>query len=271
IYHRQEDAAESFVRSQTQWSLVKDEAVASLPYHPNFLAPGAAFSEVLAAPLAAPAALPPIAAALPDPLPPALLLHARLDQAVSSATARWGDPVAATLDEPALGPDGAVLVPQGTKLEGRVVEARRARWFGRGGKLRFIFTRLQPPGGAAQAVSTTLAAANGAGGEQMNGEGEVRAAPPARAGAALALSLVASSAIRGDGDDAWSLDAGSGTHLRLWGPIAAALLPRLQPLALGLGFASAGETIYSHLLSPGAEIAFPAATELEIRVNPRQP
>src|SRR6185437_4071595 len=170
-----------------------------------------------------------------------------------------------------LGSDGAVVVPQGAKLEGLVVEAKRARWLGRAGKLRFVFTRMDVPGANSEEVSTTLAGARGSGGEQMNDEGEVRAPAPSRAGAALALSLVASAAIHSDADNAWSLDAGSGAHLQIWGPIAAALLPRLQPLALGLGFAGAGETIYTHLLRRGADVAFPAATELEIRVNPKQP
>lgn len=271
LYHRQEDAAEAFARSQTQWTTVKQEAVASLPYHPNYLAPGAVFSEVLTAPIAGSESSAPAPVAAPVPLPPALVLHARLDGAVSSASARWGDPVTATLDRPALGSDGAVVVPQGAKLEGHVVEAKRARWLGRGGKLRFVFTRVDVPGAASEEVSTTLAGAGGSAGQQMNDEGEVRAPAPSRAGAALALSLVASAAIHSDADNAWSLDAGSGTHLQIWGPIAAALLPRLQPLALGMGFAGAGETIYTHLLGRGGDVAFPAATELEIRVNPKQP
>ncbi|MGH9395188.1 MAG: hypothetical protein ACRD1E_13525, partial [Terriglobales bacterium] len=270
MYHLQEDAAESLMRQQTQWSTLKSEAVDSLPYHPNYLGADTQFAATLASslPMALAAPPPQAPAGIPAALPADLELHARLDAAVSSASAHWGDAVSATLDQPALAADGSVILPQGTRLRGQVVQTRRARWFARGGKLRFIFTRLELPGQAPMPVTAALDAIAGSGALSLDGEGGAQSHAPGPAASYLALSVVANAAVHGDADNAWTLDAGSGTHLRIWGTLMAGLLPKLQPLALGLGFASAGETICTRLLRRGPEVAFPAATALEIRIGP---
>ena len=272
MYHQQEDAAEALLQQQTHWATLKTEAVDSLPYRPAVLAAGTHYGAQLTSALEVPstAPAPPLQENLPPTLPPGLVLHARLDQGLSSATTRWGAPVEATVEQPALAPDGLLLIPQGTKLVGQVVAVQPARRFGRGGKLRFVFSRLELPTGAQQGVTTKLTAAATSGPVQLDGEGEAKASPPGGATPAIALGLFLTSAVHGDADNAWSLNAGSGTHLRIWGTAMAVLLTRVRPVApvmLGMGFVGAGRTIYRRWLGRGPQVVFPAATELEIKIT----
>ncbi len=272
MYHQQEDAAEALLQRQTHWATLKSEAVDSLPYRPAALAAGTHYGAQLTAALAVPssAPAPPPQDPLPPTLPPGLVLRARLDQGLSSATTHWGAPVEATVEQPALAPDGHLLIPQGSKLVGQVVEVRPARQFGRGGTLRFVFSHLELPGGQQQGVSTKLAAAASSGPVQLDGEGEAKASPPGGATPAIALGLVLSTAVKNDADNAWALNAGSGTHLHIWGTAMAVLLTRFRPVApvmLGMGFVGAGRTVYRRWLGRGPEVVFPAATELEIQIT----
>ena len=57
----------------------------------------------------------------------------RIIATVSSADAHIGDPIAASLSQPLFSPDHKLILPEGTKLDGRITLTRRARMFHRGG------------------------------------------------------------------------------------------------------------------------------------------
>lgn len=270
-YHQEEDGFEQFVKQQSQWDTLKAEAVDSLPYRPATIAGGTTYTVRLLAPVTLPAGpAPAMDANLPAVLPPGLVLHARLDQTLDSATSRWGRPVVATLDRPAWDSQQRVLLPEGTRLEGSVVEVRPARWFGRGGVLRFRFDHLELPGGAAAArrdISTHLDGAASAQALRMNGEGQVTATPPGGPAPYVALGVALAAGLHGDADNAWSLNAGSGTHLRIWGTAMAALSTRWQPVALGLGALGTGETIYHRWIGRGHQVVFAKDTALDIHIT----
>jgi hypothetical protein len=64
---------------------------------------------------------------------------------VSSSAANVGDPVAGVLSQPLFSPGHQLVLPEGTRLTGKVTLARRARMFHRGGQLRFNFDEIQSP------------------------------------------------------------------------------------------------------------------------------
>lgn len=270
-YHQQEDAFESLLRQQTQWQTVKQEAVDSLPYRPASLLAGTHYDVMLTAPLtvAAGGPPPPPVASLPAELPPGLVLHAELETGLSSATSHWGAPVDAVLTEPASDSNGTMVLPQGTKLVGEVVEAHPARHFGRGGKLRFIFSHVELPSGEQRQVTTRLAgAATSSAAVSLDSESGAKASRPGGPAPYVALGVVlASSLTGGDADNAWATNAGSGTHLRIWGTAIALLLTRAQSVALVLGYAGSARTIYQHWIGPGPQITFPAGTGLLIQIT----
>lgn len=277
LIRRTEKAAEKtasglvhFAEAQADWTTVKQEAVASLPYRPAALAAGTSFTVRLTAPVTlavdGPAPLPVAATAIK--LTPGLVLHARLETALSSATSRWGEAVRARVDRPVLAHSGRVLIPENALLLGQVTAAHPARRLGRGGDLHFSFSRLQFPSGASQAVQAGLAGAAAHQPLKVDSEGNVTTAAP-KAAPELALGVVLfNSTIAGDADNAWTLNAGSGTHLRVWGTAVAMLIGHLRPLAMGLGYAGSARTIYSRFVARGQNIAFPKGTELIIRLAP---
>lgn len=269
-YHQDEDNFEALLRAQTHWDSVKQEFVTSLPYRPAQLPAGASFAARLTTPvtLATAPGAPALSPEARGNLPAGLKLHARLDQNLSSATAHWGEPVSATLDQPALDAAGRLVVPEGARLTGSVVEVHPARRWGRGGRLRFRFTRIElPNGGPVHPVAARLAAAAVSGAVTLGGEGEARAHAPGGATPYVALSVVMATSLHADADNAWSLNAGSGTRLRLWGAALAMVSTRWQPIGLVFGFAGSGRTIYRHWIGRGPEMVFAQDTALVIQVQ----
>ncbi|MGH9533684.1 MAG: hypothetical protein ACRD2E_02365 [Terriglobales bacterium] len=262
----------SFLGQQRHWRVVKEEAIQSLPYHPNNLPAGTSYEARLQTPLgvadAGPAPLP-LASGSPH-LPTGLIIHARLRKGLSSATAKWGAPVVAVVDRPVVGSAGRLLIPQGSRLTGYVTQVRPARRLDRNGQLRFTFSRLQFPAGAARAVQARLQAAASGQRLAMNQEGGVRATAPSAA-PALALAVLLNQTVQGDEDNAWTLNAGSGTHLAVWGTAMAALLSSARPLAMGLGYVGSAQTVYRRFLARGHDVVFPAGTRLRILLEAPPP
>ncbi len=140
---RQEIVAE--INSQPKWDRLQEEAYSRLPYHPQFLPANTRFSAQLTEPLAAGIEI--IAArdmeqiAIP---PPDTVVTARLLSTVSS-NSDTGSTVLAIVSEPFYSADHHLILPEGTRLIGTVVQAQPARWFRRSGKLRLRFQGMKLP------------------------------------------------------------------------------------------------------------------------------
>lgn len=170
-----------------------------LPYHPERIQKGTAWTIETTAPLSlAPLAAPPTppspprgfhlmrtkiltsdAVAAPTGERPTWILQAYLNDGISSETSKANQVIHATVAEPVMNPDGSVAVPTGAVLTGTVTQAKASRHFDRAGVLRFNFSEIQLPGKESQQVRTTLAGADAADGGQMNmnAEGEVKPKP----------------------------------------------------------------------------------------------
>ncbi len=261
-----------FLGQQRNWSVVKEEALQSLPYHPNVLPAGTSYEAQLRTAIRVsdpgPAPLPE-ATGRPQ-LPAGLIIHARLRRGLSSATAKWGAPVVAVVDRPVISKAGRLLIPEGSRLVGYVTHAQAARRLDRNGSLRFTFSQLKFPGGARRAVQARLQAAAAGQHLRLGREGGVQATAPAAA-PALALAVLLNSTVQGDSDNAWTLNAGSGTHLAVWGTALAALFSSARPVALALGYVGSAKTVYAHFLARGHDVVFPAGTRLRIRLEPPAP
>jgi hypothetical protein len=77
------------------------------------------------------------------------LAHVRLLTALSSASAKQGETVEALLTAPLFSSEHKLVFPEGTRLTGEVVLAKRARHFHRTGQVRFNFQRVDLPQDAA--------------------------------------------------------------------------------------------------------------------------
>lgn len=162
--HAQIDRAKSIpqmIRMPDKKEKAEDYLMAKLPYHPQYLRKGTRFDAELLEPLGFGSE--PVTAALAQTgtqPPPDSVAHARLVTPLDSASAKPGENVEAVLAEPVFGADHKLVLPEGTRLEGTVVAARRARWFHRSGQLRFNFKEMQLPDDVAQLLEATRAAAS---------------------------------------------------------------------------------------------------------------
>ena len=83
--------------------------------------------------------------------PPAgSIVHARLITSLDSSLSTQGQTVDAVLSQPLFSPDHKLILPEGTRLTGAVVLAKKARLFHRSGQLRFNFQDVDLPADVAQ-------------------------------------------------------------------------------------------------------------------------
>jgi hypothetical protein len=117
------------------------------PYHPQYWRRNTRFDAPLRDPLDFGSATikPEDLSALGTQPAPDSVGHVRLLTELNSADAKQGAPVEAVVTAPLFSKDHKLLLPEGTKLTGEVVLARRARHFHRAGQLRFTFQKVDLP------------------------------------------------------------------------------------------------------------------------------
>ena len=243
-----------------------------LPYHPERIAPETAWSFELTAPLD----LPESAASLPDPAPIASQtnkeelwsVNATLSNGLTSATAKPGDPVEALVVEPVYDKEKHLVVPEGSKLVGKVSLAKPARSFGRNGKLRFTFQQVRFPEGYQREVQGGLAGASTEKTQDLSLDAEGTVTPRNRSSviAPLLLTMLAGRALDEDGN--FTAQAGvSSNGFGLVGRIVGVAAGD-RNLAAGLGFYAAGLSVYDNFLHSGRDVIFPHDTRIEIETTP---
>lgn len=191
-------------------------------------------------------------------------IRAYLKQTISSANEKPGNTFEAIVAEPVFNPDHSLAVPEGSILVGTILQAKPARSFGRAGKLRFDFRELKLPGAASQNVMGTLTGADSGEAEQLqlDQEGGVQPKPRNRVIVPLVLSLLANRALSDDGSVAGNAAVGSngfGIVGRVIGIVGGS-----RNLAAGIGFYGAGLSFSERWLVHGQNIAFVKDTRIEV-------
>ncbi|MGA8088829.1 MAG: hypothetical protein WCA10_16225 [Terracidiphilus sp.] len=248
-----------------------------LPYHPERIDAHTAWSFELTAPLDLPeSALAETAATLPAPPSTASgsgktevwSVNATLARDLTSASAKPGDSVEALVVEPVYNKDRQLVVPQGSKLVGKVSSARAARSFGRNGKLRFTFQQVRFPEGYRRQVEGALA---GAATEKtqnlsLDAEGTITPRSQSSAIAPLLLTMLAGRALDEDGN----LTAQTGVASNGFGLIGriVGVAAGNRNLAASIGFYAAALSVYDNFLHSGRDVVFPRDTRIEIETTP---
>lgn len=244
-----------------------------LPYHPERIDANTAWSFELTEPVL----LPENTAALPaSPAPAASgsgkaevwAVNATLSHDLTSATAKQGDPVEALVVEPVYDRDNQLVVPQGSKLIGKVAVAQAARSLGRNGKLRFTFQQVQFPEGYHREVEGALA---GAATEKtqnlsLDAEGTITPRNQSSVIAPLLLTVLAGRALDEDGNIT-SQTAVASNGFGLIGRIVG-IAAGNRNIAAGLGYYAAALSFYDNFLQSGRDVVFPRDTRIEIETTP---
>ena len=242
--------------------------IAQLPIHPQYIDAGTLYYAELQEPLnfgdesRKEEALEAVGT-LP---PPGSLVRASLNTPLDSAATNYGAPVEAVVSKPLF--DGERLIlPQGTRLEGSVLQVRPARRLKRNGALRIGFHDLVLPSGLSTRVDTTIEGMQSGQSDNasLDPEGGAKAASPksrfVTTGLSVSLAIVGSGG-RNDVGNAGPA-AGGATAFRLVG-IGVGLAVRSHSLAILMSAYGGCRSIYTNFLGRGRNISFPKDTTMEI-------
>jgi hypothetical protein len=253
--------------------------LAQLPVHPQYIDAGTVYFAELDEPLyfGTEPLTSEMASSIGTPLPGSVV-HARLMTGLSSATAKKGEEIEAVLSQPLF--DGKRLVlPQGSRLKGSVVQVRPARRLSHNGLLRIVFHDLVLPDGIEQKVEASLVGVQAGKGQdvKLDLEGGAKTnSPKSRyltTGVSVGLAFVAA---RGD-PDARNGDVSGNTNSRLAGGaggfklvgIAMGAFVHSQPLGMAMGAYGASMSVYSHFIARGRDLVFPKNTAMGIAMGTR--
>jgi hypothetical protein len=251
-----------------------------LPYHPERVETGTAWTVELAQPLevtfktpgGAPAFNEGSGQANGEPATPQnheeWRLRAYLQQTISSKNDKSGDTFQAVVAEPVFNLEHSLVVPEGSLLVGEITQAKAARSFGRQGKLRFRFRELKLPSGFSQPVSGTLAGvdASKSANLEMDPEGGVRPQSRNRVIVPVVLTLLAGRAFDDDGSQVVNsavASNGFGIVGRVVGMAASS-----RNVAAGIGIYGAAVSFYDLWLARGHDVVFAKNTRIEITTTP---
>lgn len=260
---------------------VKRFLMEELPVRPQYIDPGTAFNAELQKPLEfgteslSPNALTDVG----SPPPEGSVVRARLLTPLSSATATKGEQVEALITQPLVVSDRLIL-PEGSKIEGSVVQVQHARRLGRNGQLRILFHRVAPPNGLEQQVETSLQGVAVANGEHLKldkeGGAEVTTPKTRYLTTGIAVMLAASQASpdrdAGQGNpsvgEAGGAAANGASGFHLVGMIVG-LAARSRMVSAGFGSYGAAMSIYYHFLARGRDVIYPKDMAMVVGLGAR--
>jgi hypothetical protein len=266
-----------------------------IPYHPQRIDKGTAWTIETAHSVELPAEpAPPAVAVVPtrkphfweQPLPApntakndtgSWIVQANLNEPLSSETSKDGQPIKATVAEPIFNPDHTIAIPQGSTLIGAVTRAKPSRKFGRTGVLTFNFRQLQVPHEETRTVETRLTGADSARDIALNSEGQTKSKPQDKISLPLLLALMASRPLdrdeghhggTGDGNGLGKNATGGAAGLGLVGTIIG-LSGGSPNTAAAIGYYGAARAFYYRWIAHGQKIDFAKNTRIVVETTPR--
>ena len=279
------------VRSPNKKEWLQDYLLKKLPYHPQWYRRNTRFDATLSAPLDF--GIVPVSS---DVLSKVGMPggeswgQVRLLTDLSSAHADANTQVSGVLSQPIFSLDQKLLVPEGTLLTGRVRQAQAARWFHRGGKLRFTFDRVELPAITAMPaisiertpVLLSAAESDPRARVKVDSEGEAKATESkARLLAPVLALIVASRAADTDaGRDRVGSAGGEANYggrtlggFSGFGIVGSLAAQGSKTLGAVLGYYGLGWTVYNTIISRGNEVEFKKNTAIAVRfgANPIGP
>jgi len=246
-----------------------------LPARPQYLDAGTVYFAELQEPLdfGSEPFTPQMAASIGSAIPQGSLIHALLVTPLNSATTKKGAEVEAVLSQPLFDGDRLIL-PEGSRIKGVVLQARPAARLHHNGQLRIAFRQIVPPDGVAQKVVASLESVQ-AGKDshvKLDSEGGAEASTPKTRYLSTALSLaLATAAMRehNDADDAGRSQpgvAGGAAGFKLVGMVLSFAI-KSQSFGMAMGAYGASRSVYTHFIARGQDVVFPQNTLMEIGIG----
>lgn len=276
---RQWQAAMQQIKEPGKMHRLERYALNQLPVRPQYISVGTLYFAELQRPLefGSEPATPQLLSSIGSAVPEGSLMHALLVTPLDSATTKKGADVEAVLAQPLFDGDHLIL-PEGSRLKGSVVEVQPAHRLHHNGRLRIAFRQIVPPEGSEQRVVASLEGVT-AGTDahvKLDSEGGAEASTPKTRYLSTGLTLaLATAAFRehNDADDANTGQsqngvAGGAAGFRLVG-IALGAAVKSQPFGMAMGAYGAARSVYSHFIARGQDVVFPKNTAMEIGIGSR--
>jgi hypothetical protein len=276
------EAAKSQITAPGKIHRLKRLAIAELPYHPQYFDAGTRFNAELLDPLdfGTEEVTAEKVHLLGTPPAAGSVIHALLKTPLTSATGQKGDTVEAVMTEPLLTNNHLVL-PEGTLLQGSVLQVRPARKLHRNGQLRIVFHEIVPPKSVEQHVEASLEGLEVKSDQNLSldSEGGAQATTPKTRYLTTGISIaLAASSFMTDADAGRALQQSGGevgksalngaSGFRVIGFITGALV-HSRVLASTMGVYGAGMSVYDHFLSRGRDVVYPKDTAMAIGFGSR--
>jgi hypothetical protein len=265
IHQKVKDAAKP-LREPNKFQRLRQAAITSLPYHPEYLDQGTIFDATLLDPIRTPPSLEP---ADSHPQLGDNYLHLRLLTPLKSEMLARGAAIEAVVSRPYYNSDHVLLYPVGTKLEGAVTKAVAAGWMKKNGQLLFSFRSAQTPDGATTDMIATVAGIQAAGSQRLavGLEGNVRATTSLFSRLRAPVSLIGPSRAVADstlGKTAWSRAGEGRSGFGLFGAGAA---QASAATAIGFGYFGGAVKMYDAFLAKGSNVDLPLNTPIFLRID----
>ena len=275
---RQWQEAMKQVKAPGKFHRLERYAVSQLPARPQYIQAGTMYFAELKEPLdfGTEPLTPQMLASIGTAIPQGSLIHALLVTPLDSATTAKGAEVEAVLDEPLFDGDRLIL-PEGSRLKGSVLQVRPARRLHHNGQLRIAFRQIVPPDGVSQRVVASLEGVQAGrdGNVKLDSEGGAEASTPKTRYLSTALSLaLATAAIHQhtDADDAGQSQngaVGGAAGFKLVG-IVLGLAIKSQAFGMAMGAYGASRSVYTHFIARGQNVVFPRNTAMQIGIGSRR-
>jgi hypothetical protein len=267
---REWDSAMQQVKTPGKLHRIERMAAAQLPVHPQYIEAGTVYFAELKNPLefGDESLARESVTTLQTEIPQGSLVHARLMSPLSSATTQKGTQVKAVLSQPLLD-DGHLILPQGTLLNGTVVQVRPARYWQRNGQIRFAFHDVVMPDGVEEKIEAMVQGVQAGAADNMSLDAEGGAEPQTSKTRYLWTAVSVALAMTAQHDDTLNRVAGGAGGFKVVGMVIGATV-HSQPLALAMGAFGASRSIYAHFIARGRDVAFAKHTAIEISVGTRK-
>ena len=277
------------VRGPNKKEWLTDFLIKKMPYHPQWYRRYTRFDTVLRDGIDFGTVTSPADTLRSIGLPPGdCVAQVRLTTALSSADADTNTKVEGILSQPIFSARHQLILPEGTLLSGRVRQAQRARWFHRGGHLRFIFDRVQPPAWTSipavslqrREIQLTNVEPDPQAHIKVDSEGDAKATESKLRFLRPAVALaVATRAMDNDtGRDRVGIGGANANYggrtaggFSGFGLLGSAASQASKPVGTVLGLYGLAWSVYAIIVSRGNEVEFDKNTAIEVRFGTQTP
>jgi len=258
---------------------LKSRLFGMLPYHRQAWSAGTLFNTALERPLTGLTPIPIEAGSTPGSAGQlkALEVQARLLTPINSAKAHIGAPVEAAVAQPLFSAELGLLIPEGSRLLGNVVEVQPARLLHRNGKVLFVFRQIQLPQGNPQSIQGYLDAVEADFDAHLNldTEGTAHVSSPKSRFIFPAIAVaVAGLSFHQDYNSGGVPDQDAGGRAESGavglGLIGTALAQTSRAVASSFAISGAALSLYSNFIARGRNVVLPENTALTVSLRKRE-